>query len=132
MARSLAGDAEGTVAHAAQSLRLNPLDPMNFGMQALAGAGHFFAGRYADAIKCAETALHDRPNFLLAAGLAAAGHARLGRPAEAAAAMRRFRQINPSINLSNLAVWIPFQHSEQMALWRDSLREAGLPEGDGA
>jgi hypothetical protein len=98
---------------------------MTFGTQALAGFGHFFAGRHQEAYACAEAALRERPNFLPAAGVAAASAALSGKSAEASAAMMRFRQIDPKLNLSNLASWLPFRRAEdqecQSALNRDPL-----------
>jgi len=128
LARVLAGDPEVAVAHADHSMRLSPLDPMNFGMQALAGAGHFFAGRDEKAYACAEAALHARPNFLLAAGVAAASAAFAGRRADASAAMARLRHINPTINISNLSDWLPFQRPQDIARWAEGLKRAELPK----
>ncbi|KAB2850620.1 MAG: adenylate/guanylate cyclase domain-containing protein [Hyphomicrobiaceae bacterium] len=130
LARALAGDQDAVVKHAGHSMRLNPMDPMNFGVQAIAGLGHFLAGRNGDACACAEAALHQRPNFALAAAVTAASAALSGRHADASRAMTRLRQINPALNLSNLSDWLPFQRPEDFARWAEGLSKAGLPDGN--
>jgi TolB-like protein len=128
MARVFAGEGDAAVEHCEHAMRLNPLDPAKFGMHALAGAGHFLCCRYDKAYACAVAALHERPNFHFAAGLAAASAALAGKDADAAVAIGRLREINPMLSLSNLSDWMPFQRSEDLALWSHGLRAAGLPE----
>jgi ATP/maltotriose-dependent transcriptional regulator MalT len=99
-------------------------------MQAIAGLGHFIAGRYDEALAHAETALHDRPNFAFALGIAAASAACLGKMDDASKAMMRLHEINTQLNMSNLSNWVPLQRHENFSRWANGLRQAGLPEGD--
>jgi len=70
----------------------------------------------------------ERPNFALAAGVAAASAALCEKRAEAEKAMARVRQIDPDLRLSNLDGWIALNLREDFDRWADGLRRAGLPE----
>ena len=48
------GEPEAAIEHLAQAMRLNPLDPMFYGMQNGTAAAHFLAGRYDAAASWAE------------------------------------------------------------------------------
>jgi hypothetical protein len=61
-------------------------------------------------------------------GIAAASHALAGRLEEGRRAMDRVRQLDPSLRISNLRDWLPIQRPEDLAIFADGLREAGLPE----
>ncbi len=125
---ALLGEPETAVERVQRALRLSPQDPQMFGMHAIVGLGHFVAGRYDEALTWAATARRERPNFLLANCLAAASAALCDRPAEAAEAMARAREIDPTLRLSNLKNWLVFRRETDFARWRDGLRKAGLPE----
>ena len=73
-----------------------------FGMQIAIAHAHFFAGRYAEALAWAESAVREQPNFFVGLCVAAAGGALAGRQAEAEKAMARLRELNPRLRLSNL------------------------------
>jgi hypothetical protein len=42
--------------------------------------------------------------------------------------MRHVRQLNPTLRISNLADWLPFYRTEDLATLARGLRKAGLPE----
>ena len=109
-------------------MRLSPLDPQIFRMQAGTAFVHLFAGRFDDASSWAEKALRDQPNYLVALGIIAAGHALAGRMKEAHEAMLRLRRIDPALRIANLKDWLPIQRTEDYIRWSDGLRKAGLPE----
>ena len=71
-------------------MRLNPLDPEMYRMQAGMALAHLFAGRFGIASSWAEKAFRDLPSFLLVVGIIAASHALAGRPDEAQRAMQSF------------------------------------------
>jgi len=127
LARAFCGEADTAVEHAVHAMRLSPLDPNFFATNAIAGLGHFFAGRHDEAYSCAEAALRVRSNFPLAAAVAAASAACAGRLADAEQAMTRLLQIDPTLNLSNLSQWLPLQRPEESVRWAEGLRKAGLP-----
>ena len=90
--------------------------------------GHFLCARDEEALSWAQTAFRERPNFTLAAGIAAASAALSGRSAEADKAMASLRQMNPGLRLSNLRGWLAVQQPRDFDRWAGGLRQVGLPE----
>ena len=76
------GEPDGAIEHFARAMRLSPLDPETYRMQAGMAAAHLFAGRFDAASSLADKASSDLPSFLLVAGVAAASHALAGRTEE--------------------------------------------------
>jgi tetratricopeptide (TPR) repeat protein len=126
--RILLGAPEAAIEHMAQAMRLNPLDPLIFGMQSGTAAAHFLAGRYDDASSWAEKALQMHATYAPALRVAAASQALSGRAGDAKKFIALMRQIDPDLRLSNLADFSPFRRPEDSARYADGLRKAGLPE----
>ena len=124
----LIGEPEIAIERFARAMRLSPQDPQIFNMHMGTAAGHFFAGRYAEAFSWAETSVREQPNYILPTSMAAASGALAGRLAEAEKAMARLRQLEPTLRLSNCTDLIPLRRPEDFARWTDGLRRAGLPE----
>lgn len=122
------GEADAAIEHFAHVMRLSPLDPELYRMQAGMAAAHFFVGHFDTASSWAEKAVRDLPSLLLAAGILAASHALAGRMAEARRAMEHLRELDPTLRVSNLADWLPIQRAENLATLEEGLRRAGLPE----
>lgn len=126
--RALHGETDAAIEHLARAVRLSPLDPEMFRMQAGMALAHFFAGRIDAASAWAEKAVGNLPTFLAAVGLVAASHALAGRTDKAQQAMQRLRTLDPSLRVSNLKDWLPIHRPEDLAQFADGLRLAGLPE----
>jgi TolB-like protein len=122
------GEPDGAIAHFERAMRLSPLDPETYRMQAGMATAHLFAGRYDVASSLADKASRDLPSFLLAAGVAAAGHALAGRTEEGKRAMLRFRKLDPLLRVSGLRDWLPIHRAQDLATLANGLRSAGLPE----
>lgn len=122
------GDTGGAVEYFARAMRLSPLDPELYRMQAGMAAAHLLAGRHDDAVAWAQKALRELPDFLMALAIAAAGHALAGRGDDAARCLRRVRELDPALRVATLAQWLPIRRAEHLALFADGLRAAGLPE----
>ena len=58
----------------------------------------------------------------------AASHALAGRTDEARRAMQHVRRLDPALRIANLKDWLPLQRPEDLAMFADGLRKAGLPE----
>ena len=97
-------------------------------MQAGTAMAHLFAGRFDAASSWAEKALRDLPGFLLAAGIIAASHALAGRMDEARQALHHLRGLDPELRISNLKDWVLLRRPEDLAVFTEGLRKAGLPE----
>jgi TolB-like protein len=126
--RVFRGETESAMEHLAHAVRLSPLDPEMFRMQAGTALAHFFAGHFESASAWAEKALRNLPTLLVAIAIAAASHALAGRTEEARQAMQRLRALSPSLHISDLKDWLPIHRPEDLARFADGLRLAGLPE----
>jgi TolB-like protein len=122
------GEPDSAIEHFARAMRLSPLDPEMYRMQAGTALAHLFAGRFDTASSWAEKASRDLPSFLVPASIIAASHALAGRTDEARRAMDHLRQLDSTLRISNLADWLPIHRPEDLATFADGLRRAGLPE----
>ena len=122
------GETDTAMEHFAHAMRLSPLDPELYRMQAGMALAHLFIGDPDTALSWAEKAVRDLPDFMLAISVLAASHALAGRLSEAQRAVHQLRQLDPALRLSNLTDWLPIQRPENLATFVDGLRRAGLPE----
>lgn len=109
-------------------MRLSPVDPELYRMQAGIAMAHLFAGRFETASLWADQAQRNLPSFLMAVAIGAASQALSGRTEEARRTMDRLCELSPSLRLSNLKVWLPIRRQDDLALFADGLRKTGLPE----
>jgi TolB-like protein/class 3 adenylate cyclase len=126
--RNYLGEPEVAIEHFTRAIRLNPLDPLIFGMQTGIAAAHFLARRYDESSSWAERAILEHSNYLPALRMAAASHALAGRLEAAQQAMARMRQADPNLRISTLTELLPFRGPEDCARYEEGLRKAGLPE----
>jgi hypothetical protein len=96
-------------------------------MQVRTGFAHFLAGHFDAASSWAESAFRDQPTYLPAAAVTAASNALRGHLDEARSAMKRMREIDPVLHVSNLKDLFPIRRPEHFAKWAEGLRKAGLP-----
>ena len=96
------GDPDGAIAHFTQAMRLSPLDPEMYRMQAGMAVAHLFAKRFDEASSWAAKSFRDLPTFLMVVAFIAASHALAGRMDEARRAMQHLRQLDPTLRISNL------------------------------
>jgi TolB-like protein/class 3 adenylate cyclase/Tfp pilus assembly protein PilF len=123
--RVFLGESEAAIDRVSRALRLNPTDPHSWSMYSALAHAHFFAGRDTDALSWAEMAVREKPDYLLPHYIVAASNALAGRLADARRAMGRVRQLDPSLDTSNL---FPLRRPEDLARLAEGLRLAGLPE----
>jgi TolB-like protein len=122
------GDPDGAIEHFEHAMRLSPLDPEMYRMQAGMAAAHLFAGRFDIASSWAEKAFRDLPSFLMVVGVIAASHALAGRTDEARRTMDHLRQLDPTLRIATIKDWLPIHRPKDLATFEDGLRKAGLPE----
>jgi TolB-like protein len=122
------GEPDEAIERFTHAMRLSPLDPELYRMQAGMAITHLFAGHFDTASSWAEKAFRDLPNFLMVIAILAASHALAGRLDEARREMGHLRQLDPVLRLSNLTDWLPIHRPEDLATFADGLRRAGLPE----
>jgi TolB-like protein/Tfp pilus assembly protein PilF len=122
------GEPDSAIERFEHAMRLSPLDPEMYRMQAGLAAAHLFAGRFDMASLWAEKAFTDLPSFLMVVAIITASHALAGRMDEARRAMRHLRRLDSSLSISNLNEWLPIHRPQDFAMLADGLRRAGLPE----
>jgi len=108
-------------------MRLSPLDPEMIRMQAGLGLAHMLAGRFEMASSWAEKAFRELPDFGVACGVLAASYALAGRMDAAGRTMQHLRRLDPGLRVSNIS-WLSFRRPQDLELFADGLRKAGLPE----
>lgn len=126
--RTWHGESESAIAHFEHAMRLSPVDPELYRMQAGIAMAHLFAGRLDDASTWAERAYRNLPSFLMVVAILAATHALSGRQDDARRAMEQLRALDPALRISRLGDWLPIHRPEHLSILADGLREAGLPE----
>lgn len=122
------GETDAAIEHFAHGMRLSPLDPELYRMQAGMAVAHLFMRRYDTALSWSEKALRELPSFLMATAVIAASHALAGQATQARRAMDQVRSLDPALRLSNISDWLPIHRPENLATLVDGLRQAGLPE----
>lgn len=122
------GEWESGIDHLQRAMRLSPLDPETYRMQAGIAMAYLFAGQFDAASASAEQACRNLPGFLMALGVAAASHALAGRLAEARRAMDQLHELDPTLRISNIRDWLPISQPEHLSVFAEGLRKAGLPE----
>lgn len=121
------GETEEALASFTHAMRLSPLDPELYRMQAGTAAAHLFLGHFDTAAAWAEKAQRELPSLLLAAAILAASHALAGRIDEARRALETVRRLDPALRQSTLTEWLPLRRPENVATLREGLCRAGLP-----
>lgn len=122
------GDTDAAITYLTRALRLSPLDPEAYRMQAGMAVAQLFNGQFETAAAWAEKAHRDLPNFLLAAAILAASKAQAGSLDEARHVMTLVRALDPALRVSTVPSWLPIRRAAHLALLNEGLRKAGLPE----
>jgi TolB-like protein len=122
------GDHEDGIAHLNHAMRLSPLDPEVFRIQAGIGLAHLYARRFDVAASWAEKSVLELPDFLFARCILAASQALAGQTEKARHAMAEIRRLGPTLRIANLQDWLPINREQDRATFSDGLRLAGLPE----
>ena len=126
--RTWRGEHEEAITRFERAMSLSPVDPELYRMQAGAAIAHLFAGRFDKASAWAERAYTNLPTFLMTVGIMAASRALSGQMEEARRAMDQLRELGPNLRISGIREWLPIRRPEDLAIFSDGLRRAGLPE----
>jgi adenylate cyclase len=120
-----AGDPERSIENNQLALRLNPGDPLNTHRYFGLALAHYLAGRYAAALENAIVAVGIRTDWWLTQMVLTASLVKLGRLAEARAALADLLRAKPDIKLSALDV-LPFAKPADRDHVAVALRQSGL------
>lgn len=122
------GEPDVAIERLTRAIALSPNDPQIFNMHSSLAAAHFFAGRNDQALRWARLALREQPELTSAASIAAAAAALAGDEREARNAVAALRLLEPTLRVTTLHEYWPLRRAEDLALWAEGLRSAGLPE----
>ena len=126
--RTWRGEPDNAIVHFERAMRLSPLDPELYRMQAGIAVAHLFAGRFEVASTWAEAALMKLPSFLMTVAIVASSRALTGRLEDARRAMDQLRTFAPALRISDLKDWLPISRPADLSIFAEGLRKAGLPE----
>ncbi|WP_299615653.1 adenylate/guanylate cyclase domain-containing protein [Pelagibius sp.] len=124
--RMYKGDHETAVRHLRKSMRLNPLDTRTIWNPTFLAYAYFFLGNAEEAVKWAELAALTCRNPITYRGLAIA-HVLAGNLEAANAAIQALLKLQPNSCLAR-SKNAAYRRPEDLALYVDCLRKAGLPE----
>lgn len=125
------GQPDDGINHLAQAMRLNPLSSDMHRMEVGTAMAYLLAGRTEDALTWAEKASRHLPDRVLPIIILAAIYARAGHRSEAETLVQRLHRLEQAPQVSDLNEWLPFWRSQDLDIFADALREAGLPNGPG-
>ena len=125
---TLVGDQEVALDRFARALGLSPADPLSYWFNTGAGIASLLMGRYEEAVAFCEEARRSHGKWGPTFRILTAAYAHLGRPAKAAQALTRYRELEPSASITHLRRQLPYRNAEQAERLWEGLRKAGLPE----
>ena len=111
-----------------RATRLSPLDPLSAYFSGGLALVNLASGRYDEALKWADRALHENPNLIHGIRSKIVACVQLGRIDEARKCVDRIVELYPS---STIAGWSAMRHlpPKVVAVYVDAQRKAGMPEG---
>jgi TolB-like protein/class 3 adenylate cyclase len=124
----LMGEHELGIEHVLRAQRLSPLDPTQPQFMASISFGHFCLRRFEEASLWAGNAVREQPNLLSPLLILAASAAHMERLDEARRLVPQILHLSPSYRLSRIKERVPFRRPQDIALFSEGLRLAGLPE----
>jgi TolB-like protein/class 3 adenylate cyclase len=122
------GQFEAALEEFGRALRLNPKDSEIYRPKTGIGAVHFLQGRNEEALEWAARALAHQQGWRTAILLSAAANAFLGNVEDSRKFIDRVLQLDPGMRISSLKVYLPFRRPQDIEVWTEGLRLAGLPE----
>lgn len=111
-----------------RALRLSPVSLTIGDTERCKVSALTFLGRHGEAVDLAERVLARQPGVMATLRVVAVAHALAGNTARAAEIGTRLREIDPKLRLSVLRDYIPHRRPEDIALFAEGLRRAGIPE----
>ena len=124
------GEPDVAIGRLERAMRLDPAGRTRAGgiRTGIANA-YFFLGHYAEAASWAAMALQDVPDGQPGLRISAASNAMAGQVEQAQKSVARLLQLYPRLRVSNLKTVLgPYQRAEDVLLYQEGLRRAGLPE----
>jgi TolB-like protein/class 3 adenylate cyclase len=111
-----------------RAMRLNPLDPQIYYLEAGLAHANLFLRRFEIALSWATKSLAHQRTYAAALRLAMLSYAMLGRIADAQMMLARLREAGAQSTISQLKKYLPYQRHEDVDLYFEACRIAGVPE----
>jgi DNA-binding SARP family transcriptional activator/TolB-like protein len=129
VANGYLGRHEEAIARITHAQRLSPHDPHAFFFEMALMVPHLLRGAFETVVMLGRRAIELNPSFssTYKGYLAALGH--LGRDGEAAGVRARLLTLEPAFSIRNAVERSPMMRPEDLALYAEGLRRAGLREG---
>lgn len=121
------GEHERAIDQFQYSMRLNPLDPGGYTAEAGLAVGNFFLRRFEIALSWATKSLA-RQKTPMAGRAAMVSYAMLGRDVDAQIMQRRIHEADADLTIAQIREVIPYQRREDVELYLEACRGAGVPE----
>jgi tetratricopeptide (TPR) repeat protein len=110
------------------AMRLNPLDPRIYNTEAGLAFANLFLRRFEIALSWATKSLARHKSYGPALRAAMVCYAMLGRISDAQMMLARMREAGDDLTISRAKRRMPYQRREDIDLWLEAFRLAGVPE----
>ena len=111
-----------------RAMRLNPLDPEIYKVECGLAVANFFLRHFDVGLSWTTKSLARQKNYLVAVMFAITNNAMLGRTADAQKMVARRLELGGDLTLAQIQARLPFQNQNDVELYIEALRLAGLPE----
>jgi len=122
------GDQDRALLYLKAAIRLSPSDPLTYRALTGAAAASVLAGRFEDAATFGEEARRIFAGWGPTFRFLAAAYAQLGETQKATEALTELFRLEPSVTVSHLQSFLPYQNREQAERLWNGLLKAGMPE----
>ena len=127
LTRCVCGSYDAAIEHAEKALQLSPLEPLVYHAALALALACLLSGRTEEAVAHARKAIEGNRNFALPYCVLALASAKLGRPDEAAEAVRQLARVAPHFRLGSLRR-IRLADAARLQSDLELLQAAPLPE----
>jgi len=122
------GDGNSAIVDLQRAIRLSPRDPGAHLFKGGIAWAHFVQARYEEAINWTDMVLREQPRYVTGLRCKVSACGLLGRKEEASESLRLLLTLQPNATVTKLRELMPLKHAQNMDLYLDGLRKAGLPE----
>ena len=120
------GRSEEAIRLIQKGMQLNPYYTFEYPYNL--GLAYYWSGRYSEAVKPLQEAIERNESALMPHLFLAASFIRLGQQDDAEWEIDQVDVLSPGFNRRQVVNTLPFKHRDQLDIFLEDLRTAGLPE----